>query len=243
VQTLDIDRPGMPDLQFVLLITALCTSRLTSLNVPHDVRTALFDRCWVLVHDSPPPCKLEDRVIDLRPWSETTLEAMVVTIRTVLTEAGIRTLSWDHSPSEPTWTSTPVALPLIRRLEHLYPLPSGAPARLQRSDAIGITDALPSIRKGDISMGDEHTRLRQLIGEMAALMTAFSPALERRATELEAGGKDSELTDKLVKGAGVMRDSGYMYLTWARHYAALSEGNPEAAEETEETDTPGFGGL
>ncbi|MEK7301166.1 MAG: hypothetical protein AAB072_08695, partial [Nitrospirota bacterium] len=85
MQTLDIDRPEMPDLQFVLLVTALCTSRLTSLNVPDDVRTALFDRCWVLVHEGPPPYKQEERVIDLRPWSETTLDAMVETIRTVLT--------------------------------------------------------------------------------------------------------------------------------------------------------------
>jgi len=87
-------------------------------------------------------------------------------------------------------------------------------------------------------MNSEQTHLKQLIGEMSALMTAFSPALERRATELEAGGKDPELSDKLIKGAGVMRDSGYMYLTWARHYAALSEGNSEATEETDET---GFG--
>ena len=32
MQTLDIHRPGMPDLQFALLVTALCTSRLTALN-------------------------------------------------------------------------------------------------------------------------------------------------------------------------------------------------------------------
>ncbi len=30
MQTLDVHRPGMPDLQFVLLVTVLCTSRLTS---------------------------------------------------------------------------------------------------------------------------------------------------------------------------------------------------------------------
>ena len=34
MQTLDIHRPEMPDLQFVLLVTALCTSRLTVLNIP-----------------------------------------------------------------------------------------------------------------------------------------------------------------------------------------------------------------
>lgn len=123
MQTLDIDRPNMPDLQFALLVTALCTSRLTALNIPNDLRTAIFDRCWVLIHDSPPPGKPEERVLDLRSWTEVTLEAMVETIRSALTEAGIRTLTWDHPPSEPTRISTPEALPLIERLEQLYPQP------------------------------------------------------------------------------------------------------------------------
>jgi hypothetical protein len=123
MQTLDIDRPDMPDLQFVLLVTALCTSRLSLFNVPVALRTTIFNRCWTLIHDSPPPGRLEDRVLDLRPWTEVTLEAMVETIRAVLTEAGIRTLAWDHPPSEPTRTSTPEAQPLIERFEQLYPQP------------------------------------------------------------------------------------------------------------------------
>lgn len=235
MQTLDIDRPGMPDLQFVLLVTALCTSRLTSLNVPDDVRTALFDRCWVLVQESPPPDEREKRVIDLRPWSETTLDAMVETIRTVLTDAGIQTLSWNHSSSEPTWTSTLEALPLIERLEQLYPLPPETPAHRPLTKRRSVTDTLPSFRKGNVSMDSEQAHLQQLIGEMSALMTAFSPALERHAATLTASGKDAELTAKLLKGAGVMRDSGYMYLTWARHYVALSDKNLQAAEDTDET--------
>jgi hypothetical protein len=121
MQTLDIDRPDMPDLQFVLLVTALCTSRLTSLNVPEALRATIFNRCWTLIHDSPPPGRPEERVLDLRPWTEVTVEAMVETIRAVLMEAGIRTLAWDHPPSEPTRTSTPEAQPLIERLEELYP--------------------------------------------------------------------------------------------------------------------------
>ena len=85
-------------------------------------------------------------------------------------------------------------------------------------------------------MNHEENHVRQLIGEMAVLMTVFSTALERRATEIEASGKDSEVATKLVKGADTMRDSGNLYLTWARHYAALSEGNPEAAEEADEAE-------
>lgn len=121
MQTLDIDRPDMPDLQFALLVTALCTSQLSRLNVPEALRVTIFNRCWTLIHDGPPPTNPEERVLNLRPWTEVTLEAMVGTIRSVLTEAGIQTLTWDHPPSEPTRTSTPEAQPLIERLEQLYP--------------------------------------------------------------------------------------------------------------------------
>ncbi len=121
MQSLDIHRPGMPDLQFVLLVVALCTSRLSSLNVPESLQATIFDRCWTLVNDRPPPTKAEERVLDLRAGTDVTLEAMVETIRSLLTEAGITTLRWDHPPSEPTRTSTPEALPLIERLQKLYP--------------------------------------------------------------------------------------------------------------------------
>jgi hypothetical protein len=228
MQTLDIHRPEMPDLQFTLLVTALCTSRLTALNIPESLRTTIFDRCWVLIHDSPPPDKPEERILDLRPWNEVTLEAMAETIRRVLTDAGIRQLTWDHAPSDSTWASAPEALPLVDQLEQLYH------PRSTTSDASGERTAGTTPDRTNES-GSE---VRRLIHEMAVLMAAFSPALERRAAALEAGGRDAELTDKLIKGAGVMRDSGYMYLTWARHYAALSDENPHAAGDTDET---GFG--
>jgi len=226
MQTLDIDRPDMPDLQFTLLVTALCTSRLTSLNVPEAVRTTMFNRCWTLIHDGPPPTKPEERVLDLRPWTEVTLEAMVETIRGVLMGAGIRTLAWDHPPSEPTRTSTPEAQPLIERLNKLYPQPS------QASDAVTGEAVVGSQNR----MEGHGLDVRQLIKKLAVLMTAFSPALELRAGEIEERGKNSELAGKLLKGADAMRDSGNLYLTWARHYAALSEGNPEAAEEADKSE-------
>ena len=113
----------MPNLQFVLLVTALCTSRLTVLNIPYTLRTAMFDRCWVLIHESPPPRRTEARVLDLRPWTELTVEAMAETIRAGLIEEGIHILAWDHRASEPTHTSTPGAQILIDRLSHIYPHP------------------------------------------------------------------------------------------------------------------------
>jgi len=121
--SLDVHEPGMPDLQFVLMVAALCTADLPSLNIPQALRATIFDRCWALAHSGPPPVNPKERVLDLRHGTETTLEALAVTIRTHLAEAGIVRLTWEHPPSEPTRTSTPEALPLIERLRQLYPEP------------------------------------------------------------------------------------------------------------------------
>jgi len=221
MQTLDIERPEMPDLQFVLLVTALCTSQLTLLNVPEPVRTTLFNRCWTLLNESPPPNRPEERVLDLRPWTEVTLDAMVETIRRVLTEAGIRTLAWDHAASDPQQISTAAAQPLINRLERLYPHPSKAGAATSREVMADVLDRLD----------DSRPDVRQVIDELGLLLAAFPPALQGRAATISATGHAPELADKLLKGAEVMRDSGNMYLAWARHYAGLAEGEPDASED------------
>ena len=123
MQSLNIQRPGMPDLQFVLVVSALCTSDLETLNVPEDLRRRVFDACWALVSTDPPPTTRQERVLDLRSGTELTLDALVATIRQLFTEAGIDTLTWDHPPSEPTRPSSPAAEPLIDRLQKLYPDP------------------------------------------------------------------------------------------------------------------------
>ena len=123
MQSLDVRNPGLPDLQFVLLVVALCTSNLDSLNIPPLLRRQIFDRCWVLIHDSPPPAKPEDRVLDLRGGTDTTLDALIETIRSLLDESGISSITWDHPASEPTRPSSPEAHPLIERLEHFQPPP------------------------------------------------------------------------------------------------------------------------
>lgn len=121
--SLDIQNPGMPDLQFVLFVSALCTADLATINVSPELRAIIFDRCWALSHTEPPPTDSRERVLDLRGGTELTLEACLSTIRSLLTEAGIRTLTWDHPVSEPTRESTPAAKPLIDRLGQLYPDP------------------------------------------------------------------------------------------------------------------------
>jgi hypothetical protein len=123
VQALDVNNHGLPDLQFALMVLALCTSDLETLNVPDAVRRTVFDRCWALMHDTPPPERREDRVLDLRVGTELTLEAVVAVIKSTLAEHGITHLTWDHPPSEPTRQSTPEALPLVERLQKLYPAP------------------------------------------------------------------------------------------------------------------------
>jgi hypothetical protein len=118
---MEIQNPGMPDLQFVLFVSALCTSNLETLNVPEDLRRTIFDRCWALVNADPPPANPKERVLDLRSGTELTLEACVSTIRSLLAEAGITRLTWDHPVSNPSRESTPAAKPLIERLGQLYP--------------------------------------------------------------------------------------------------------------------------
>ena len=119
--SLDIQNPGMPDLQFVLFVSALCTADLKTLNVPLELRATIFDRCWALIHTEATPSDPKTRVLDLREGTELTLEACLSTIRSLLTDAGIRTLTWDHPVSKPSHESTPAAKPLIDRLGQLYP--------------------------------------------------------------------------------------------------------------------------
>ena len=119
--SLDIHNPGMPDLQFVLFVSALCTSNLETINVSDDLRKTIFDRCWALINTDAPPNDPKKRVLDLRHGTELTLEACVSMIRSLLSEAGITMLTWDHPVSDPTQDSTPAAKPLIERLSQLYP--------------------------------------------------------------------------------------------------------------------------
>ncbi|MEO8339351.1 MAG: hypothetical protein ABI604_06465 [Nitrospirota bacterium] len=119
--SLDIQNPGMPDLQFVLFVSALCTADLATCNASPALRATIFDRCWSLIHTEAPPIDPKARVLDLREGTELTLEACLSTVRSLLAEDGIRTLTWDHPVSEPTHESTPAAKPLIDRLGQLYP--------------------------------------------------------------------------------------------------------------------------
>ena len=85
-------------------------------------------------------------------------------------------------------------------------------------------------------MEGEDNVLKELLGEITALLKSYPQSLERRAAEIERGGKDPELASKLIKGADAMRDSGNIYLSWARHYASLSDGTSDASDDDDESD-------
>ena len=82
----------------------------------------------------------------------------------------------------------------------------------------------------------EDNVINELLREISGLINEYPKALERRASDIQAGGKDPELVEKLVKAVDTMRDSGNLYLTWAKHYAALAEGNTDASSDEDETE-------
>lgn len=85
-------------------------------------------------------------------------------------------------------------------------------------------------------MESEDNTLRELLGEITALLKSYPDCLERRAAEIERSGKDPDLASKLIKGADAMRDSGNIYLSWAKHFVALSDGTSDASNEDDESD-------
>ena len=76
--------------------------------------------------------------------------------------------------------------------------------------------------------------LRQLMNGISDYMSQFHQLLESRAQEIQITGGDPDVAKKLTMGADAMKDSGNIYLSWARHYVGLSEGGAAEAEEGEE---------
>lgn len=85
-------------------------------------------------------------------------------------------------------------------------------------------------------MENEDNVIDELLREITGLINQYPKAIEHRAAVIQATGKDPELVEKLVRAADTMRDSGNLYLTWAKHYAALAEGNTDASSDEDETE-------
>jgi len=76
--------------------------------------------------------------------------------------------------------------------------------------------------------------IREQVTALTNHMKHFHTSLEVKAREMEMAGGDHEVVSKLINGADAMRDSGNIYLSWARHYVNLSEGGASEADEGEE---------
>jgi hypothetical protein len=85
-------------------------------------------------------------------------------------------------------------------------------------------------------MEAEDNVIDELIREIAGLIHEYPKVLERRAVEIHATGKDPDLAQTLIKAADTMRDSGNLYLTWAKHYASVAAGNTDASSDEDETE-------
>ncbi len=84
-------------------------------------------------------------------------------------------------------------------------------------------------------MDAEDNVIHELLQEITGLISEYPKVLERRAADIHTSGKDPDLAQALVKAADTMRDSGNLYLTWARHYASVAAGNTDASSDEDET--------
>ena len=96
-------------------------------------------------------------------------------------------------------------------------------------------------RKDPMEQEDQEDNvLDELLRDITGLLHEYPKALERHAAIIHASGKDPDLAEKLVKAADTMRDSGNLYITWAKHFAALAKGNTDASSDEDETDDFGI---
>jgi hypothetical protein len=79
-------------------------------------------------------------------------------------------------------------------------------------------------------------RIGRVIGRNHRPVGGVSQSLGASSGRDSRRGKDSELAEKLAKAAETMRDSGNLYITWARHYVAMAEGNTDASSDEDETE-------
>ena len=72
-------------------------------------------------------------------------------------------------------------------------------------------------------------QIRQSIREVADAMGHVNQAFQDYVDELSASGKDPGEIRQAAKNADTLKDSGNIYISWARHYAGL--GGDEAPTE------------
>ena len=72
-------------------------------------------------------------------------------------------------------------------------------------------------------------------------MMRLNAAFEHRLEELKAAGSDAGTIKEVAGAAAAMKDSGGIYLSWAKHFAKkAAEGSTEGEELREDADLQDF---
>jgi hypothetical protein len=81
-------------------------------------------------------------------------------------------------------------------------------------------------------MNDE---IRRSIKEVGEAMAHVHQAFQEYVEELSTQGKDPSEIRQIAKNADTLKDSGHIYMSWARHYAGIGgdEGPTEDIDEDE----------
>jgi DNA repair ATPase RecN len=72
-------------------------------------------------------------------------------------------------------------------------------------------------------------QIRQSIREVQEAMAHVNQAFQDYVEELSALNKEPSEIRQIAKNADALKDSGHIYMSWARHYAGL--GGDEASTE------------
>ncbi|HEY5595603.1 MAG TPA: hypothetical protein VIL61_10690 [Nitrospiria bacterium] len=75
-----------------------------------------------------------------------------------------------------------------------------------------------------------HQEIEQSMIEVTRAIENLNRVFDKRAADLQQAG-DADGLQQWTKACQAMRDSGNIYITWARHYARLSDPTAPSEEE------------
>ena len=80
------------------------------------------------------------------------------------------------------------------------------------------------------------------IDQVRMAMVRLNSAFERRLAELKASGSDEGTLKEVAGAAAAMKDSGGIYLSWAKHFAKKFAGKDSGDDEelSEDADLQDF---
>jgi len=83
--------------------------------------------------------------------------------------------------------------------------------------------------------------IRRSVQEAQESLVRVNQAFEGYLDELKTKGSDPSEIIQVAKSADALKDSGHIYLSWARHYAGM--GGDEASTEDIDEDEGRVGGF